>query len=431
MRQRRFLARLGATGFAATVILSGLAAPAQAAEPLFQVPFPCDQVWTGDNPSSNAHTTPWEIDFNLANGQDLGKPVHASAAGTVEIATYQKKNGYGNLVKIRHGSTGYYSYYAHLKDMAVSIGDVVTQGELVGWVGDTSETNPGIKPHLHYEVRSGGSIVPAKFNGVRFPYPSGSVTSRNCGATALKAAKSINGDRYDDALGIDGAGVAWVYHGKATGGFNAGVRLGSGWAGFARVALGDSNADGWADLFATQGSDLYYWHNRGNGSFSSATVVGGGWSAMEYFSVADVNGDNKADILARDGDQMYVYHGKGNGAFTVRDHVGAGWAGLLRHTGADADGDGDGDIWGTNSLGELVFWRRDGAGYATAVEVGSGWNAFDQMTTMDVNGDNKADIVAVKSSDNTLWQWLGTGAGTFGHGTNVGSGWADYRLATY
>jgi hypothetical protein len=431
MTHRRLLARLGVTGFAAVVALGGLAAPAQAAEPNFQVPFPCGQTWTGDNPSSSAHTTPWEIDFNLANGLDLGKPVIASAAGTVEIATYQKTNGYGNLVKIRHGSSGYYSYYAHLKDMAVNIGDTVTQGELIGWVGNTSETNPGIKPHLHYEVRTGGSIIPANFNGVRFPYPSGTITSRNCATTPLKAAKSINGDRYDDAIGIDSAGVAWVYHGSVGGGFGTGIRLGAGWGAFTRVAIGDANADGWADLFATQGTNLYYWHNRGNGTFTEGALVGGGWSAIEYFSVVDVNGDNKADILARNGGHMYLYVGKGSGTFAVADLVGTGWAGLLRHTGADADGDGDGDVWATNSAGDLFFWKWNGTSYATALDVGSGWNAFDQMTTMDINGDNKADIVAVKLSDNTLWQWLGTGAGGFGQGVKIGSGWANYRLATY
>jgi hypothetical protein len=247
----------------------------------------------------------------------------------------------------------------------------------------------------------------------------------------IRAAKSINGDRYDDAIGIDSAGVAWVYHGTVGGGFNAGVRLGAGWGGFSRVGIGDANADGWADLFATQGTTLYYWPNRGNGTFSPAIQVGGGWSAIEYFSIVDVNGDNKADILARNGGHMYLHVGKGNGTFATADLVGTGWAGLLRHSGADADADGDGDIWATNSAGDLFYWKRNGTGYATAINVGGGWNAFDQMTTMDVNGDNKADIVAVKLSDNTLWQWLGTGAGGFGQGAKIGSGWASYRLATF
>jgi hypothetical protein len=436
MKKRPAWLRLGITALAGMTAIVVLATPAQAAEPVFQLPFPCGETWSGNNPGSSAHRTDWELDFNWGSGDDdLGKPVLASAAGTVEIASYQEGNGFGRLVKIKHGSSGYYTYYAHLLNLAVSVGDDVAQGELIGHVGNSSATNPGISPHLHYEVRGSGSypgnIVPAKFNGARFPYPTGSVTSKNCGTAALKASKSINGDRYDDAIGVDADGVAWVYDGKAGGGFSTGRRLGPGWGGFDRIAIGDSNGDGWADLFATSGGTMQYWRNRGNGTFTPAVTVGAGWSAVEYFSFADVNGDNKTDILARDGGNMYLYLGRGNGSFAVRSLVGPGWGSLVRHTSADADADGDGDIWATNSAGDLFFWKRNGGSYDTAVEVGSGWNGFRQLTSMDINGDNRADIVAIRTSDNTLWQWLGAGTGRFGQGAQIGSGWTGFTLATY
>ncbi|MDQ3404697.1 MAG: FG-GAP-like repeat-containing protein [Actinomycetota bacterium] len=244
-----------------------------------------------------------------------------------------------------------------------------------------------------------------------------------------KPSKSVNGDKYDDAIGIDSAGVAWVYLGTSGGGFAASTRLGAGWGDFTRIGIGDSNSDGWADLWAIGGDTLYYWNNRGDSTFSVRATVGGGWSAMEYVSFADVNGDNKTDILARDGSHMYLYIGKGGGSFAVRDFVSSGWASLLRHTASDADSDGDGDIWATNSAGELYFWKRNGDAYATAVAVGVGWNGFRQMTSMDINGDSKADIIAIRTSDNTLWQWIGTGSGTFGQGTQIGSGWANFHLA--
>jgi hypothetical protein len=37
--------------------------------------------------------------------------------------------------------------------------------------------------------------------------------------------------------------------------------------------------------------------------------------------------------------------------------------------------------------------------------------------------------VAVRTSDNTLWQWLGGGAGTFGKAAQIGSGWTGFDLA--
>jgi hypothetical protein len=421
----------GVAGLAAAAASLGVAGPAHAAEPPFQLPFPCGQTWSGNNPDSSAHVTPWELDFN--RGDDLGSPVLAAADGTVATAANQgSANGYGNLVKISHGSSGYFTYYAHLQDMTVTEGQTVRQGQLIGHVGNTSKPGNDILPHLHYEVRYGsgypGNIQPAVFDGVRFPYPEGNVTSKNCGGGAPRAARSINGDAFDDAVGVDADGVAWMYPGRA-GGFGTRVRIGPGWGDFGRIGIGDSNADGWADLFAIKAGTLYYWNNRGDGTFSAATEVGPGWSTMEWVSFADVNGDNKADILARDGDNMYLYLGIGGGTFAARTLVSSGWASLTRHTAGDADGDGDGDIWATNSVGELYFWKRSSTGYATAVQVGTGWTAFRQLVSMDVNGDTKADLVAIRTSDNTLWQWLGTGTGTFGQGTQIGTGWAGFTLA--
>jgi hypothetical protein len=432
MKKRPSWARFGVAGTVALTAFLGLTTPAHAAEPAFQLPFPCGQTWHGNNTASNAHVSPWELDFN--NGDDHGKPVLAAAAGTVEIAAYQNSNGYGNLVKIRHGSSNYYTYYAHLSGMTVSQGASVSQGQLIGYVGDTS-AEADILPHLHYEVRYGasgypGNLRPAVFNGVRFPYPDGDVTSRNCGAT-LRAAKSINGDQYDDLIGIDADGVATVYAGKATGGFATGSRLGPGWGEFSKVGIADSNGDGWADLFAIGGGTLHYWHNNGKGAFTSGVTVGSGWSAMDYVSFADVNGDNKADILARADSDLSLYIGLGGGRFEVAEVVGPGWGSYSRHTAADADADGDGDIWATNGVGDLYFWKGNGASFASGVKVGSGWAAFRQFTSMDVNGDNRADLVAIRTSDDTLWRWLGTGTGTFGQGVQVGNGWANHQLAAY
>lgn len=251
------------------------------------------------------------------------------------------------------------------------------------------------------------------------------------GPAPVVAAKSVNGDRYDDVVGIDSAGVAWLYAAKSTGGFATALRLGPGWGDFGKIGVGDSNADGWADLYAIGGGTMYYWQNNGRGAFSAAITVGSGWSAMDYVSFADVNGDNKTDILARDGSTMSVYIGRGGGRFATPDVIGPGWGTYARHTAADADADGDGDIWATNGAGELYFWKRNGESYAAGVEVGSGWTAFRQLTTMDVNGDSRADIIAIRTSDNTLWRWLGTGSGTFGQGVQVGNGWANHQLAAY
>lgn len=432
--------RLGRTvvGVAVAALAVTLApSTAQAAAPALELPFICGTSWVGNSAGSSAHRNN-EIDWNMSGtsgNEDLGEPVLAAAAGTVRWEGGES-SAYGNYVEIDHGG-GHSTLYAHLDRKSVHLNDTVRQGEVIGTVGNTDGNTSGLSAHLHFELRNRGSgqsyphyIRPASFHGDPFDYAAGTETyvSQNCG-TANKAAKSINGDIYDDAIGVDPSGTAWIYRGKAGGGFAAAVRLGPGWGGFPVIAINDSNADGWADLFAVGNGTLHYWHNRGDGTFAAAKEVGPGWGAFEHVSFVDVNGDNKTDILARDGGRMYVYTGQGGGAFAARSLLGEGWSSLVRHTAGDADADGDGDIWATNSAGELYFWRKDASGYATAAQVGSGWNGFRRLVSMDVNGDAKSDLVAVRTSDNTLWQWLGGGAGTFGKAVQIGSGWAGFDLA--
>ncbi|MFI6024497.1 M23 family metallopeptidase [Amycolatopsis magusensis] len=186
MRVRRVLA----AGFGLLVGLAGVvatASPAAAAgpQPNFQLPFPCNQAWNGDNDNSSAHRA-HEIDFNRGStaGADLGDTVVAAAAGKVVTSAHQgSANGYGNLIKIDHGG-GWSTYYAHLQNRSVSAGAQVSQGQKIGTLGNTSKPGNNISPHLHYEVRTTDSTYPsnikkAYFNGVAFGYPNQTLTSKN------------------------------------------------------------------------------------------------------------------------------------------------------------------------------------------------------------------------------------------------------------
>lgn len=79
-----------------------------------------------------------------------GSPVSAAAKGTVTTAG--SGLGYGNYVVINHGE-GYVSLYAHFSDFAVSPGQQVEAGDVIGFVGMTGWTTG---PHLHFEIRQGG-----------------------------------------------------------------------------------------------------------------------------------------------------------------------------------------------------------------------------------------------------------------------------------
>lgn len=57
---------------------------------------------------------------------------------------------YGNYVKIRH-SNGMYTFYAHLKSVAVKLNQRVEKGEVIGYMGNTGYS---FGAHLHFEVRN-------------------------------------------------------------------------------------------------------------------------------------------------------------------------------------------------------------------------------------------------------------------------------------
>lgn len=94
-----------------------------------------------------------------------GSPVSATADGTVFSAGYH--SDYGKLVVIKHRN-GYQTYYGHLSRIKnnLRLGSQVKQSDVVGYVGSTGLASG---PHLHYEIRQGGSHI----NPLRFKVDAG------------------------------------------------------------------------------------------------------------------------------------------------------------------------------------------------------------------------------------------------------------------
>jgi murein DD-endopeptidase MepM/ murein hydrolase activator NlpD len=82
-----------------------------------------------------------------------GTPIHATADGVVVMAGME--NGYGRLVEIDHGH-GVMTRYGHMSGFAVTAGQTVARGDVVGYVGHTGRTTGN---HVHYEVRINGTPV--------------------------------------------------------------------------------------------------------------------------------------------------------------------------------------------------------------------------------------------------------------------------------
>lgn len=95
----------------------------------------------------------------LHNGVDLaavtGTPIFASKSGVVTTACIGWGNGYGNHVVINHGD-GYSTLYAHQSALNVYEGQIVSQGDVIGYVGSTGNSNG---PHLHFTVFKNGETI--------------------------------------------------------------------------------------------------------------------------------------------------------------------------------------------------------------------------------------------------------------------------------
>jgi Meckel syndrome type 1 protein len=91
------------------------------------------------------------------SGEDIAAPagtaVHAAQCGRVTQAGWE--SGYGNLVCVQHAN-GISTCYAHLSEIDTRVGSYVHVGDVVGKVGCTGNCTG---PHLHFEVRVGGTPV--------------------------------------------------------------------------------------------------------------------------------------------------------------------------------------------------------------------------------------------------------------------------------
>lgn len=95
----------------------------------------------------------------------MSTQVYAAGAGVV--VEMRRKGGYGRYLRIRHRN-GFETAYAHLSgyDRHMSLGASVSQGDLIGFVGDTGDATGA---HLHYEILRDGRAV----NPLTLPLPTG------------------------------------------------------------------------------------------------------------------------------------------------------------------------------------------------------------------------------------------------------------------
>lgn len=83
----------------------------------------------------------------------IGTPILATADGVVTKS--ERRGGNGNYVKLRHNET-YETQYLHMKARNVKVGQHVSQGDVIGWIGMTGNTGG---PHVCYRFWKNGKEV--------------------------------------------------------------------------------------------------------------------------------------------------------------------------------------------------------------------------------------------------------------------------------
>ncbi len=137
----------------------------------YVLPMACDYKITSEY---GYRIHPITGEEKLHAGIDLVGEHHTEILAVADgIVTYAGiQNGYGNCIEIKHSINGetIYSFYAHLSEIDVKVGEKVEAGDIIGLEGGAKEDdNPGNSTghHLHFEIRtdtgSGHSIDPRKY----------------------------------------------------------------------------------------------------------------------------------------------------------------------------------------------------------------------------------------------------------------------------
>lgn len=122
-------------------------------------------IWPTPSCTTNSSAYGWRIHpiygtRKFHAGEDIpagyGAEILAAASGRVVTAGWV--SGYGNYTVIDHGG-GLMTAYGHQSSFAVSVGQTVTQGQVIGYVGSTGNSTG---PHLHFEVYVNGATVDPK-----------------------------------------------------------------------------------------------------------------------------------------------------------------------------------------------------------------------------------------------------------------------------
>lgn len=383
------------------------------ATPVFQMPFPCNEVW-----HASTYANHGAIDWN-AYPNDNGRTVVASASGTASVG--YDAGGWGNYVLINHGG-GWQTRYAHLQNTGIS--GAVSQGQIIGQVGNTGNSSSS---HLHWEqIYNGVRQTVLIANGATLS-AGGSysqsdpthISNNSCGGSGLDQKRSdFNGDGKDDVAWHQGSGTINLLNGNGSAFTYGGANIPSNPFGIPNWA-GAGNVDG-------AGSSEAFWYHSANSTIYALAWNGSNWvvkgstgglGTPDHAVTGDFNGDGKDDVAWHQGaNTLHLLTGNGT-AFTYGGANSSGspigipdWAGA-----GNVDGSGQSEVyWYHSATQTLSVLRWNGAGWSLVGST-SGLGTPDHAVVGDFDNDGKDDVAWHHGTTLTLLRANGL-AFTYGGG---------------
>lgn len=131
-------------------------------------PSYCTYITSRQGPRVHPVTGEYKNHGGTDIGASYGSAIYAADSGMVVRSADGWNGGWGNYVMINHGN-GMQTLYAHMSSRAVSVGQTVSRGQTIGYVGSTGMSTG---PHLHFEMYINGSRVDpqTRYPGVSFSY---------------------------------------------------------------------------------------------------------------------------------------------------------------------------------------------------------------------------------------------------------------------
>ncbi|MBM2617916.1 VCBS repeat-containing protein [Actinoplanes sp. LDG1-06] len=202
------------------------------------------------------------------------------------------------------------------------------------------------------------------------------------------------------------------------------------------VPFGDINQDHRNDLLVRRSDGslrAYLGGDQAPFGSNSSVLIPGNWNVYDALvHTGDLNGDGRSDLVARDRDSgaLFLFTGNGTGGFNASVKIEGGYKGYSRFVGnGDINGDGKADLmmqYDPTSTMYALYGNGDGTFQAGLKVVGTGWLGYNVVIGAgDINEDGRNDLVLRDTAGN-LFRRFGTGNGTFGDRTQIGTGYQQY-----